>query len=132
MGLYVSTPQAPEPLNPAQVSADTLKAQLQAETGTGQFAEFGPLSSLQAKYDPLYTAIGLQKTQQWLQGVNGQPGLVDILATSQPQIDALTLNSRSAGRAADIADWQALGPDARAAMRAANPEMAAQIGRAHV
>ena len=56
-----------------------------------------------------------------------QGGLVQTYSQLQPQLSAISAQSNYAQRAADIADVAKLGPAAREAFKASNPELFAQL-----
>jgi hypothetical protein len=109
----------PEAPNYAQTMADTLLAQQEMESGTGRFASVGPRINLERKYAPQYQNLQMDLLKQ---------SLPDILSIYQNQIDpamSATENaSRFASRQGDIQSIEQLGPRARAAMIAANPDQA--------
>jgi hypothetical protein len=103
--------EAPAPRDYGKETADTLRAQL--DLAPQKYAA-------EAKYAPQYQALQL-----------------DLLRSATPELLALYKNqiaptmgeveaaARSRSRAGDIADISALGPQARAAIKAASPEQAA-------
>ena len=106
---------APEARNIGQESRDTLQAQV----------DLAPqqLAAAQAT-QPGYNTLALQNLNQMLHGTGGQPGMLAMypeLARVFAEIDAA---QQSRGRAADIADVNALGYSATEAFRNANPELA--------
>lgn len=106
---------APEARNIGQESRDTLQAQV----------DLAPqqLAAAQAT-QPGYNTLALQNLNAMLRGTGGQPGLLEMypeLAKVFGEIDAA---QQSRTRSADIGDVAALGPQATAAFRAANPELA--------
>jgi len=103
--------EAPAPRDYGKETADTLRAQL--ELAPQKYAA-------EAQYAPQYQALqlGLLKsaTPELLQLYKEQ------IAPTMGEVEAA---ARSRSRAGDIADIQALGPQARAAIKAASPEQAA-------
>jgi hypothetical protein len=103
--------EAPAPRNYGQETRDTLQAQL--DLAPQKYAA-------EAKYAPQYQALqlGLLKsaTPELLQLYKEQ------IAPTMGEVEAA---ARSRSRAGDIADISALGPQARAAIKAASPEQAA-------
>ncbi len=103
--------EAPAPRNYGQETRDTLQAQL--DLAPQKYAA-------EAKYAPQYQALqlGLLKsaTPELLQLYKEQ------IAPTMGEVEAA---ARSRSRAGDIADIERLGPQARAAIKAASPEQAA-------
>jgi hypothetical protein len=103
--------EAPAPRNYGQETRDTLQAQL--DLAPQKYAA-------EAKYAPQYQALqlGLLKsaTPELLQLYKEQ------IAPTMGEVEAA---ARSRSRAGDIADIEKLGPQARAAIKAASPEQAA-------
>lgn len=128
MGLYVDTPK-PESRDPAQETADTLKAQLEMEKGTGRFADVGPRIDIERKYGPQYTQLEVDKARQALYGDKGNNGLLDLMARSGPELARINQDTLSAQRAGDIADVQRLAGASRSAYDQLNPEGAALLHR---
>lgn len=97
-----TTVQAPAPVNPAQVGADTLRTQL----------ELAPqVFAANAQYLPQYATLANQVASQML------PNLLSQQATAN-----------TSQRTSDIADVRALGGQALEAWRAANPELGQTMG----
>lgn len=116
MGTSVKMPEAP---NYAQTMADTLLAQQEMESGTGRFASVGPRINLERKYAPQYEALQMDLLKQSL------PGVLDIYQNQlTPAMTAAENASRFSSRQGDIMSIEQLGPRARAAMAAANPDQA--------
>jgi hypothetical protein len=103
------SPDAPADRNYAKESRETLQAQI----------DLAPqLYEAESTYQPQYAQLTLQNLNTLLQGGGGQQGLLATLGQQQ-----------STQRAADIADVAALGPQARDAILAANPDTAALLQR---
>ena len=66
--------------------------------------------SMEQQYQPAYENLNLS-----------------LLANAMPTLSSLTAGSESAGRGADISDLARFGPDALAALKAANPSQAALL-----
>jgi len=115
--------QSPAPVSYANQMADTLKAQLQAETGTGDFASIGPRSAIEAQYQPIYQqqAIDMAKA--------AVPQVLDIYNSAQPALAKAAATNNTAQRTADIGDLNALGPQVLAAQRNANPGAAGLVDK---
>lgn len=108
-----STVEAPESRNYAQETRDTLQAQI--DLAPAKYAA-------EAKYAPLYQNLQLGLLQQAL------PQLLDAYTKQiAPALSQVETSARSGSRAADIQDVATLGPQAREAQRAANPEVAGLI-----
>jgi hypothetical protein len=110
MGTSVS---APEPRNYGQETRDTLQAQLDlAPQKYAAEAQFAP------KYQALQLGLLQQATPELLRLYKEQ------IAPTMGEVEAA---ARSRSRTGDIADISALGPQARAAIKAASPEQAALV-----
>ena len=121
MGCCSSTKvEAPTPRNYAQEQKDTLLAQMQAQTGTGDFAEVGALPDLEAKTRPQYVELDLQSLEQMLGGVNGQRGMLDIYEDVQPRLSALENQDRATRAGADLDVLQRYGKATADAVRNAS------------
>ena len=79
--LFGTNFDAPAPRNVAQEMTDSINAQV--STAPQVYAA-------RQQFDPLYTTLGLQDTNDTLNGVNGQPGMLSIEAGAAPQISAMT------------------------------------------
>lgn len=103
--------EAPAPRNYAQETADTLRAQI--ELAPQKYAA-------EAQFAPQYQALQLGLLQK------ATPELLKLYKEQiAPTMGEVEAAARSRSRAGDIADIQALGPQARAAIKAAAPEQAA-------
>lgn len=103
--------EAPAPRNYAAETRDTLQAQLDlAPQKYAAEAQFAP------KYQALQLGLLKQATPELLALYKEQ------IAPTMGEVEAA---ARSRSRAGDIADIQTLGPQARAAIKAASPEQAA-------
>jgi hypothetical protein len=103
--------EAPAPRNYAAETRDTLQAQLDlAPQKYAAEAQFAP------KYQALQLGLLQQATPELLKLYKEQ------IAPTMGEVEAA---ARSRSRAGDIADIQTLGPQARAAIKAAAPEQAA-------
>jgi hypothetical protein len=110
-----------------QEMSDTLRAQVEAMTGTGEFADLGPLAKLESEQIPQWTANQLDTYNRMLFGTGGQPGVLDQYGRMQPQLTEFQTQANTAQRTADIGDITALGPQAYGAMRAYNPQQTALL-----
>ena len=104
---------APPPRNYAEETRDTLRTQL--ELAPEKYAA-------EAKYAPQYQKLQLDLLR------SATPELLqlyrDQIAPAMGEVEAA---ARSRSRAGDIADISTLGPQARAAIKAASPQQAALI-----
>jgi hypothetical protein len=108
------TVDAPAPRDYAQETRDTLQAQL--DLAPQKYAA-------EAQYAPQYQALQLGMLK------SAMPQLLDVYGQAAPRLGQIESAARSASRAGDIADIANLGPQARAAIRASNPDQAAMIDR---
>lgn len=103
---------APPERNYAQETRDNLNAQI----------DLSPkLLAAEQATRPAYTELDLTTLRDALQGTANAPGLVDLYAQISPRLQQIDTEGNTASRAADLADIKNLGPEAMAAMRAANP-----------
>ena len=106
-----TTVEAPAPRNYGAETRDTLQAQI--DLAPAKYAG-------EAKYAPQYQKLQLDLLR------SATPELLalykDQIAPTMGEVEAI---SRSRSRAGDIADIATLGPQARAAIKAASPEQAA-------
>jgi hypothetical protein len=113
--MKVSTPP---PRNLAQEGRDTLQAQI----------DLAPkLYEAESKYGPLYAELEVETLRRALQGSGKSKGLLDTLEEISPQISRVTAEQTRAQRTGDIRDVLQLGPQARTAIEAADPDQAALI-----
>jgi hypothetical protein len=103
--------EAPAPRDYGKETAETLRAQL--DLAPEKFAA-------EAKYAPQYQALQLDLLR------SATPELLKLYKEQiAPTMGEVEATARSRSRAGDIADISALGPQARAAIKAASPEQAA-------
>jgi hypothetical protein len=103
--------EAPAPRDYGKETAETLRAQL--DLAPEKFAA-------EAKYAPQYQALQLDLLR------SATPELLKLYKEQiAPTMGEVEAAARSRSRAGDIADISALGPQARAAIKAASPEQAA-------
>ena len=103
--------EAPAPRDYAKETAETLRTQL--ELAPQKYAA-------EAEFAPKYQALQLNLLKQ------ATPELLNLYKSQiAPTMGEVEAAARSRSRAGDIADIQALGPQARAAIQAASPEQAA-------
>ncbi len=72
--------------------------------------------------DPAYTRLGLRTLDTSVNGTADTPGFLSILGNAAPAIQRIASETASSQRAADVADVERLGPRAKEALRASNPE----------
>lgn len=132
----VSAPQQP---SYGQQMSDTLLAQEQAQTGTGDFSKIGPL--LQLEQNPNYgkaawANLDLQTANSVLNGMpanttTGQPATPGLMAISNQvaqQQAASNAQALTTQRLANAADVARLGPQMMTAVNESDPASAALIG----
>jgi hypothetical protein len=112
------------PPDPAQVSRDTILAEMEAMRGTGSFAHVGALPDLISEMSPKYTDISLENTRNYLNGTAGHPGMLDLYTNA---IVPAMSQMQTTQRTADLRDVASLGPQALAAIRAYNPEVTSKL-----
>lgn len=111
--------EAPEPVNPAVVGAESLDTQLRLAPRVYE---------AESTYRPLYARLDQQILSDSLTGANGAPGMLDLYGQASRSLSGLQTEANTAQRTADIADVRALAPQATAAFREANPELARLTG----
>jgi hypothetical protein len=110
---------APPQPNYYKQTADTLKAQIKLAP---------ELYASESKYQPLYANLNLNNLDTLLNGNGTSQGLIDQYTKNlMPAEAAAQSQAQSAQRGADIADVARLGPQAQAAMAAANPGAAGLV-----
>jgi len=115
-----TTVEAPDPIDPAKVGRDSLQTQI--DLAPAQYAA-------ESTYRPQYAALDQKILADSLLGTNGAPGLVELYGTAGQQLSQQQIDANRAQREADVADVMALGPQARQAYLAANPELAATMAQ---
>lgn len=129
MGLYAPDPPAAVTRDPGKETADTLRAQLEMERGTGQFADIGPRIDIERQYRPQYTQLDNDTARTALYGDRGNNGMLALMAESGPELARINQSALSAQRAGDIADVSSLAGASRSAYEQLNPEGAALLKR---
>ena len=129
MGLYAPDPPAAVTRDPGKETADTLRAQLEMERGTGQFADIGPRIDIERQYRPQYTQLDNDTARAALYGDRGNNGMLALMAESGPELARINQSALSAQRAGDIADVSSLAGASRSAYEQLNPEGAALLKR---
>ena len=108
---------APPPRNLAQEGRDSLQAQV----------DLAPqIYQNRATYDPMYADL---QTSNLRRALLGDKGLVSTLEEVAPRFQAISDSGQAAQRQADIAAIRDLGPQAVAAIRAADPAQKALVDR---
>lgn len=129
MGLYAPDPPAAVTRDPGKETADTLRAQLEMEKGTGQFADIGPRIDIERQYRPQYTQLDIDSARGALYGDRGNNGMLALMAESGPELARINQETLRSQRAGDIADVSALAGASRTAYDQLNPEGAAMLKR---
>lgn len=125
MGSKVSMPTpppAPTPVDPGKASIDFVRAMADP-------ALQGQILAAEQQYRPEYTQLELADVNTLLQGGGGQMGLLGLQDLASRQAAGLGQELTSAQRAADIADVEALGGRATAALRSADPMQEAIVNQ---
>ena len=92
MGCCDANVNAPPEQSYSSQMRDSLLAQWEAETGTGDFSELGPLSELEAKYRPAWERNELTSLANILGGVDGAEGLLGLYSNQvQPALSDMLL-----------------------------------------
>jgi hypothetical protein len=129
MGLYAPDPPAAVTRDPGKETADTLRAQLEMERGTGQFADIGPRIDIERQYRPQYTQLDNDTARAALYGDRGNNGMLALMAESGPELARINQSALSTQREGDIADVSRLAGASRSAYDQLNPEGAALLKR---
>jgi hypothetical protein len=125
MGSKVSMPTpppAPQPIDPGKSALDFTRAMADPVLQ-------GQILAAEQMYRPQYTQLELNDINTFLQGSGGQMGLLDIQDLSSRRAGGIGQELTSMQRAADIADVEALGGRATAALRAADPMQQAIVNQ---
>lgn len=125
MGSKVSMPTpppAPRPVDPGQSALEFTRAMADPELQ-------GQILAAEQMYRPQYTQLELNDINTLLQGGGGQMGLLGLQDVASRQAAGIGQELTSAQRAADIADVEALGGRATAALRAADPMQEAIVNQ---
>ena len=116
-------PPAPAPVDPGKASLDFINAM--ADPALQQ-----KILGSEQEFRPQYTQLNLQEMEQYLRGVGGQAGAIDILSQVTPQLVKAQETADRLQRDADIRALQAQSEGYRTAIEKANPEMFAALKRA--
>lgn len=125
MGSKVSMPTpppAPQPIDPGQSALDFTRAMADPVLQ-------GQILAAEQMYRPQYTQLELNDINTFLQGSGGQMGLLEIQDLASRRAGGIGQELTSMQRAADIADVEALGGRATAALRAADPMQQAIVNQ---
>jgi hypothetical protein len=118
----MSERSAPAPVDPGKSSLDFIKAMADPNLQNQILAS-------EQMYRPQYTQLELADINTLLQGGGGQMGLLDIQDLASRRAGGMGQELTSMQRAADIADVEALGGRATAALRAADPMQQAIVNQ---
>jgi len=116
----IQAPPAPAPVDPAQSSADWIRAM--SDPALQQ-----QIYDAEAQYRPQYAQLELNDINTYLMGGGGQRGVLDLTDEATRRQNQLGIEALSQQRSADIGDVEALGQRASAAFMNANPELRAQM-----
>ena len=116
-------PPAPAPVDPGKASLDFITAM--ADPALQQ-----KILGSEQEFRPQYTQLNLQEMEQYLRGVGGQAGAIDILSQVTPKLVEAQETADRLQRDADIRALQAQSSGYRTAIEKANPEMFAALKRA--
>lgn len=125
MGSKVSMPTpppAPRPIDPGQSALEFTRAMADPVLQ-------GQILAAEQMYRPQYTQLELNDINTFLQGSGGQMGLLEIQDLASRRAGGIGQELTSMQRAADIADVEALGGRATAALRAADPMQQAIVNQ---
>ena len=115
-------PPAPQPIDPGKSALDFTRAMADPVLQ-------GQILASEQMYRPQYTQLELADINTILQGGGGQMGLLGLQDVASRQAAGIGQELTSAQRAADIADVEALGGRATAALRAADPMQQAIVNQ---
>ena len=125
MGSKVSMPTpppAPQPIDPGKSALEFTRAMADPVLQ-------GQILASEQMYRPQYTQLELADINTLLQGGGGNMGLLGLQDLASRQAAGIGQELTSAQRAADIADVEALGGRATAALRAADPMQQAIVNQ---
>ena len=115
-------PPAPQPIDPGKSALEFTRAMADPVLQ-------GQILAAEQMYRPQYTQRELNDINTFLQGSGGQMGLLEIQDLASRRAGGIGQELTSAQRAADIADVEALGGRATAALRAADPMQQAIVNQ---
>ena len=116
-------PPAPAPVDPGKASLDYINAM--ADPALQE-----KLLGAEQQFRPQYTKLNLQEQEQYLRGVDGQAGVIDILSQVTPDLVKAQETADRLQRDADIRALQSQSGGYLSALKAANPEMFKQLDAA--
>jgi hypothetical protein len=113
---------APTPRDYGDEMYQGLRAQSEAMSGTGRFADIGSLADIESAQRPKWEAMELRTLGNMLGGVGGERGLMDIYSQDiVPTLSATEAGSDRYRRMQDIADVGSMGQSATTAFLEADP-----------
>jgi hypothetical protein len=113
-------PPAPAPVDPGKSALDYINAM--ADPALQE-----KLLGAEQQFRPQYTQLNLQEMEQYLRGVGGQAGAIDILSQVTPKLVDAQETADRLQRDADIRALQAQSAGYRSAIEKANPELFAAL-----
>jgi hypothetical protein len=113
-------PPPPAAVDPGQASLDFINKMADPELQ-------GRILAAEQQFRPQYTALNLAEQEQYLRGVGGQAGAIDILKQITPDLVAAQETADRLQRDADIRALQSQSGGYLSALKAANPEMFKQL-----
>lgn len=113
-------PPPPAAVDPGQASLDFINKMADPELQ-------GRILAAEQQFRPQYTALNLQEQEQYLRGVGGQAGAIDILNQITPQLVGAQETADRLQRDADIRALQSQSGGYLSALMQANPQMFAQL-----
>lgn len=108
-------PDAPQPIDPADSSLKYIE-------GISDPALQQKIISAERTYRPQYAELNLRDAQNYLYGVRGEPGLLDLYAQAAAGAEQTRSQVSASQRESDIRDVEELGQRATKAFRASDPE----------
>lgn len=118
-----AAPPPPAPIDPGKSALDYINAM--ADPALQE-----KLLGAEQQFRPQYTQLNLQEMEQYLRGVGGQAGAIDILSQVTPDLVKAQETADRLQRDADIRALQSQSAGYRSAIEAANPEMFAALKKA--
>jgi hypothetical protein len=113
-------PPPPAAVDPGQASLDFINKMADPELQ-------GRILAAEQQFRPQYTALNLQEQEQYLRGVGGQAGAIDILNQITPDLVKAQETADRLQRDADIRALQSQSGGYLSALMQANPQMFAQL-----
>lgn len=115
-----SPPPPPDPVDPGQAAESYIRAMADPE-----LQEL--ILSSESRFGPRYLENALGRQEASLFGIGDQQGLLEMSRRAAPIAEEMRAETARAQREADIADVEALGGRATAALRASDPLMGGLI-----